>query len=226
MAKNQRTMGRKNMRRAMILAAGRGQRMGRLTEFLPKPLLHVQGRFLIEYAISNLKQAGIEEIIINVSYRAEQIKASLGDGSRYDVKIIYSEEKERLETGGGIFQALPLLGSHPFIVMSSDIITDYALSQLPQELDGLAHLVLVNNPVYHLHGDYELINKRISLGGYPKLTFASIGVYHPDLFANCKPGYFRLTHVLNPAIEKGLVSGEHYQGKWHNVGAPDDLKVV
>lgn len=225
MAKNQRTMGRKNMRRAMILAAGRGQRMGKLTEFLPKPLLYVQGRFLIEYAISNLKQAGIEEIIINVSYRAEQIKASLGDGSRYDVKIIYSEEKERLETGGGIFQALPLLGSHPFIVMSSDIITDYALSQLPQELDGLAHLVLVNNPVYHLQGDYELANKRISLGS-PKLTFANIGVYHPDLFANCKPGHFRLTHVLNPAIEKELVTGEHYQGKWHNVGAPDDLKVV
>src|SRR5437868_3465740 len=113
------------MKRAMILAAGRGERMGELTLNTPKPLLRVDGRYLIEYGIESIKNAGIKEIVINISWHAEKIKAALGDGSQYGVNIIYSEEAERLETGGGIFKALPLLGSEPFLVMSSDIITDY-----------------------------------------------------------------------------------------------------
>ncbi len=123
--------------RAMILAAGRGERMGELTMQTPKPLLRVGEYYLIEYVIVNIKRADIQEIVINISYQGEQIKAFLGDGSRYGVKIFYSEEKERLETGGGIFQALPLLGDKPFIVVSGDVITDFPLSRLPQEPDGI-----------------------------------------------------------------------------------------
>lgn len=213
------------MKRAMILAAGRGQRMGELTTHTPKPLLKVGGRYLIDYAISSLKQAGVSEIIINVSWHGDQIKAALGDGSQYGVKILYSEEQERLETGGGIFQALPLLGSEPFLVISSDIITDYPLQELPQP-QGLAHLIMVNNPGYHSHGDYGLKDGFIEMDTSHKLTYASVGVYRPELFAHCSAGHFRLSTVLNPAIADGKVTGELYQGKWHNVGTPDDLANV
>jgi len=213
------------MKRAMILAAGRGERMGELTAQTPKPLLRAGGRYLIDYAIQNLKQAGIKEIVINISYRAEQIKSALGDGSHYGVNIFYSEEAERLETGGGIFQALPLLGDEPFLVVSGDIITDFPLQQLPQHLDGLAHLVMVPNPAWHPHGDFGLHEGRLVLPADAKFTFGNIGVYHPALFANCQPGHFRLASLLNPAIEAGQVTGELYQGKWHNVGTPADLFV-
>jgi N-acetyl-alpha-D-muramate 1-phosphate uridylyltransferase len=214
------------MKKAMILAAGRGQRMGELTTNLPKPLLRVGGRYLIEYAISNIKHAGIHEIVINVSWQGDQIKTALGDGSQYGVKIIYSEEAERLETGGGIFQALSLLGDQPFLVVSSDIITDYPLRELPQHPESLAHLVMVGNPDYHSEGDYGLKDGRVELDARQKLTYGNVGVYRAELFANCLPGHFRLSSVLNPAIAAGKVTGEHYQGKWHNVGTPADLEEV
>lgn len=214
------------MKRAMILAAGRGERMGELTVHTPKPLLRAAGRYLIEYAILNLKQAGIQEIVINVSYHAEQIKSALGDGSQYGVNIFYSEEAERLETGGGIFQALSLLGDEPFLVVSGDVITDYPLQQLSSNPQGLAHLVMVPNPDYHPQGDYGLQDGHLVLQAKAKLTFGNIGVYQPALFANCKPGHFRLASLLNPAIEAGLVTGELYQGAWHNVGTPADLGLI
>lgn len=212
------------MKKAMILAAGRGQRMGELTTNLPKPLLRVAGHYLIDYAIFSIKQAGIQEIIINVSWHGEQIKTALGDGSQYGVKILYSEEVERLETGGGIFQALSLLGTEPFLVVSSDVITDYPLGELSQRPEGLAHLVMVSNPDYHSQGDYGLRDGRLELDASQKLTYGNVGVYRPELFASCLAGHFRLSSVLNPAIAAGKVSGEHYQGKWHNVGTPVDLE--
>lgn len=209
--------------RAMILAAGRGERMGELTKNTPKPLLRAKGKYLIEYSIDSLKQAGIREIVINISYRADQIKAALGNGEKYGVKIFYSEEEERLETGGGICKALPLLGHQPFIVMSSDIITDYPLNQFPENPHSLAHLMMVTNPHFHPNGDFGLTGGRIDLAAKPTLTFASVGVYKPDLFNGCEPGFFRLTKLLLPAIENGCVTGEHYEGKWHNIGTPHDL---
>lgn len=212
--------------RAMILAAGRGERMQKLTEFLPKPLLHVAGRYLIEYAINNLKRAGITDLVINVSYRGEQIKSAIGDGERYGVKITYSEEKERLETGGGIFKALPLLGDEPFFVVSSDIITDFPLQTLKTELKGLAHLVMVANPAYHPKGDFGLTGNRVDLQAVPTLTFANMGLYHPSLFSGCEPGHFRLNKLLTPAIMMGNVTGEIYQGVWYNVGTPEDLEEI
>lgn len=211
------------MKRAMILAAGRGERMGELTASTPKPLLRVDGRYLIEYAIESIRNAGIKDVVINVSWHSDQIKSAIRDGSEYGVNIKYSEEAERLETGGGILQALPLLGDQPFLVMSSDIITDYPLHELPQHLAGLAHIVMVSNPHYHPNGDYGLKDGNIALNANEKFTHANIGVYSPNLFANCTPGHFRLTHVLNPAIEAGKVTGEHYQGLWRNIGTPKDM---
>lgn len=212
--------------RAMILAAGRGERMGDMTAMTPKPLLRVAGHYLIDYAIANVKKAGIREVVINVAYQAEQIKAALGDGSRYGIHIAYSEEKERLETGGGILQALPLLGTEPFVVLSSDIITDYPLTRLPRQPLELAHLVLVDNPVYHPRGDFGLHEHYLDLVSKPTLTFGNIGVYRPALFADCVPGHFRLGNLLFPAVEKRQITGERYQGMWFNVGTPADLDAV
>ncbi len=210
----------------MILAAGRGSRMGALTEQTPKPLLRIHQHYLIEYSIDRLRQAGIKDIVINVSYHADQIKSALGNGQAWGVNIIYSEEPSRLETGGGILQALPLLGEAPFVVVSCDIVSDYPIQQLPQAPQGLAHLVMVNNPIYHPNGDFGLIENRLDLEAKPTLTMGNISVIRPELFADAKPGYFRLATLLIPAIRKGLLTGEYYQGKWHNIGAPEDLANV
>lgn len=212
--------------RAMILAAGRGERMGVLTENTPKPLLRVAGQYLIEYTLQRLASAGIKEVVINVSYHAEQIKAALSDGKRYGVTIIYSEEAERLETGGGILKALPLLGADPFIVISSDIITDYPLANLPENLEGLAHLILVDNPSFHPHGDFGLNGAWLDMLAAPARTFANIGIYSPALFKGCQPGCFPLNQLLFPAIRKKQITGEYYQGMWYNVGTPEELAIV
>lgn len=211
------------MKKAMILAAGRGERMGHLTAHTPKPLLQAGGKMLIEYAISSIRQAGIHEIVINVCYQGRRIQEVLGNGSRYGVNIIYSEESERLETGGGIFQALPHLGSDPFLVVSSDVVTDFPLSSLPSQPEDLAHLVMVENPSYHPEGDFGLSGGKIDIQAVPSLTFANIGVYRPELFSGCSAGHFRLSTILKPAILAGKVTGELYHGNWHNIGTPDDL---
>lgn len=212
--------------RAMILAAGRGERMRELTLNTPKPLLQVRGRYLIEYAISRLVDAGVSDIVINISYLGSQIKEALGDGRRYGVVLHYSDEQERLETGGGIFQALPLLGNQPFIVLSGDVVTDFPLEVLPRQLSGLAHLVMVDNPDYHPNGDFGLVDGNISLTAKPTLTFGNVSLLHPDLFKGCQPGVFKLSSLLMPAILKQQVTGEYYQGEWYNIGTPEDLDAV
>lgn len=212
--------------RAMILAAGRGERMRELTLNTPKPLLTVRGRYLIEYAILRLVDAGVSDIVINISYLGSQIKEALGNGSHYGVALHYSEEQERLETGGGIFQALPLLGDEPFIVLSGDVMTDFPLQKLPKQLLGLAHLVMVDNPSYHPKGDFGLVEGNISLTAKPTLTFGNVSLLHPDLFKGCQPGVFKLSSLLMPAILKQQVTGEYYQGEWYNIGTPEDLHSV
>lgn len=211
--------------RAMILSAGRGERMGELTRDVPKPLLRVGDRYLIEHSLDALVKVGIKEVVINICYRGEQIKQALGNGERYGINLYYSSETEALETGGGIFQALPLLGPEPFIVTSCDIVTDYALQNLPQHPTGLAHLVLVDNPVFHPQGDFCLFEQRVYYGKGQTLTFGNIGVYRPELFADCKPGRFRLGELLKKAILNQQVTGEHFQGRWHNVGTPEELRL-
>lgn len=210
--------------RAMILAAGRGERMRELTVTTPKPLLKAHGRYLIEYSILHLQQAGIKEIVINVAYHADQIQAALGDGRRYGVALEYSVEPERLETGGGIFQALPLLGAKPFLVMSSDVVSNYPIEKLPKQMDALAHLVLVDNPAFHPKGDFGLQEGYVAMNAKPSFTFGNIGIYHPDLFAGCSPGHFPLNRLLFPAIERKQITGEYFKGQWFNIGTPEQLQ--
>lgn len=212
--------------RAMILAAGRGERMKHLTNDLPKALLRVHNRYLIEYSIDALVKAGIEEIIINVCYQADLIKSALGNGTKYGVSIIYSDEVEALETGGGIFQALPLLGPNPFIVLSCDVLSAYDLKKLPKNPDKLAHLVLVKNPDFHPNGDFCLEENQIYLGNDQTFTFSNIGIYRPELFANYSPGKFRLGEVLKQAIIKNQISGEYFEGFWQNIGTPEQLENI
>lgn len=212
--------------RGMILAAGRGARMGTLTAEVPKPLLRVANRYLIEYSLAALIKAGIKEVVINVSYLGEKIKYALGDGARYGITIRYSEEPEALETGGGIYQALPLLGSDPFVVLSADIITDYSLRNLPSQPEGLAHLVLIDNPSYHPQGDFCLTAGKIHASAGEKLTFSNVGIYRPELFAECQPGKFRLGALLKQVAQQNKITGEHYKGVWHNCGTPEELGQI
>ncbi len=211
--------------KAMILAAGRGKRMQPLSDSIPKPLLPVAGKPLLAHHLMALAKQGIREVVINLSYLADKVQAVIGDGSDYKITIHYSLEPTALETGGGIYQALPLLGKEPFLVISADIWTDFPFEKLPQDLNGnLAHLVVVDNPSYHPEGDFALLENKLLNEGQPKLTFANIGIYHPDLFKNCQAEPFPLVKLLRPAIAAGKISAEHYQGDWANVGTPEDWK--
>jgi MurNAc alpha-1-phosphate uridylyltransferase len=210
--------------KAMILAAGRGERMRPLTDHTPKPLLVAGGRTLIEYLIAGLAAAGFRELVINHAHLGEQLERFLGDGTDFDVRIEWSREPDgALETGGGIFQALPRLGDAPFLVVNSDIWTDYPWARLAREIRGLAHLVLIDNPPHHPHGDFVLDGARVRADDGERLTFSGIGVYHPALFRNCRPGKFPLAPLLRAAMARGLVSGEHYRGAWFDIGTPERL---
>ena len=213
--------------KAMILAAGRGERMRPLTDSTPKPLLRIGGQTLIEHHVYALSQAGITGLVINHAWLGEQIVKALGDGSAYGVEIVYSPEAgAALETGGGIFNALPLLGSGPFVVVNADIWTGFPFAGLPPEPDGLAHLVMVDNPEHHKQGDFSLSADRLSQNGPAMLTFSGIGVYRPELFAECTAGAFPLGPVLRRAMDAGQVSGEYFTGSWFDIGTPERLDEV
>ncbi|BCX82811.1 N-acetyl-alpha-D-muramate 1-phosphate uridylyltransferase [Methylomarinovum caldicuralii] len=211
--------------KAMILAAGRGERLRPLTDRLPKPLVEVAGKPLIVHLIEALARAGFRDLVVNLGYRGAQIREALGDGSAFGVDIAYSPEPEAaLETGGGIFQALPQL-SDPFLVVNGDLGTDYPfarLSALPAG-DALAHLVLVPNPPHHPAGDFALEAGRVLPEGMRRYTFSGIGVYRQALFAGCRPGRFPLAPLLRRAAAAGRVSGEVYQGAWSDIGTPGRL---
>lgn len=210
--------------RAMILAAGRGERMRPLTDHTPKPLLAVGGRPLIEHHLRRFAAAGFTDVVINLAHLGDKIRQVLGDGARFGVSIHYSQEPEgALETGGGIFNALPLLDGQAFLVVNGDVWTDYPLQRLPEQPEGLAHLVLVDNPLHHPKGDFSLVDGRVSQQGEHLLTFSGIGVYRPELFADCVPGAFPLGPLLRRAIDAGRVTGEHYRGRWIDVGTPERL---
>jgi N-acetyl-alpha-D-muramate 1-phosphate uridylyltransferase len=212
--------------KAMILAAGRGERMRPLTDHTPKPLLRAGGKPLIVHHIERLAAAGLRDIVINHAHLGERIEAALGDGSDLGVRIRYSPEGKALETGGGIFRALPLLGLDPFLVVNGDVWTDINFSALTIAPGDLAHLVLVDNPPHHIKGDFALRNGRVLADGQdgtPHLTFTGVGVYHPDLFAACVPGAFPLAPLLRSAMARGLVSGIHHRGTWVDIGTPQRL---
>lgn len=211
--------------KAMILAAGKGERMRPLTLTTPKPLVRAGGVPLIEYHLRALAAAGFDEIVINHAWLGQQIEDYLGDGSRYGVSIQYSAEGEPLETGGGIFRALPLLGDEAFVVVNGDIWTDYDFSVLHQPILGLAHLVLADNPAHHPSGDFQLIDGQVRDGqpGSSNLTYSGIAVLHPQLFDGCSAGAFKLAPLLRTAMDDGQVSGERLNGQWVDVGTHERL---
>ena len=210
----------------MILAAGRGERMRPLTLDRPKPLLEVGGLPLIVHHLHALAMAGFRDVVVNLSWLGSQIKAALGDGSRYNVRLAYSDEgPEPLETGGGIFRALPLLGPAPFLVLNGDVWTDYPYAKLRESLRpaDLAHLVLVGNPDHNPTGDFVLRDGRIVEEPGERLTFSGVGVYRLGLFDGCQDRIFKLAPLLRAASRAGRVSGEVHDGDWLDIGTPQRL---
>lgn len=210
----------------MILAAGRGERMRPLTDRTPKPLLRVGGHPLIEHHLRRLASAGYRDVVVNLAWLGGQIREALDNGSRFGLRIRYSEEPPgALETAGGIRHALPLLGDGPFLVVNGDIWCDHPLS--PHDPgEALAHLVLVDNPDQHPQGDFALRDGRVDDTGEARLTFSGIGYYRPELFAGLADGPQPLAPLLRRAMAQGLVSGEHHRGKWFDVGTPQRLSAL
>ncbi len=220
--------------RAFVLAAGEGQRMRPITLTTPKPLLEIAGRSLIHRHIERLRSAGITELVINARWLAEKLIDRLGDGRDLGVEIRWSVEEEKLETGGGIFKALDLLGSEPFLLINGDIWSDYPLKQLlGHDLgDNLGHLVLVDNPPHNRSGDFVLdagkVGIKESSAADPALTFSGISLMHPDLVGQYDHACvsFPLLGPLQSAISQGRLTGEHYRGRWEDVGTPDRLAAL
>jgi MurNAc alpha-1-phosphate uridylyltransferase len=210
----------------MILAAGRGERMRPLTLARPKPLLEAGGAPLIVHHLRALVAAGFNDVIVNLSWLGGQIQAALGDGASHGLRIHYSDEgPEPLETGGGIFRALPLLGAGPFLVLNGDTWSDIGYGDLRERLApaDLAHLVLVPNPVHNPGGDFVLERGRIVETPGERLTFSGVGVYRAELFAGCRDGVLKLAPLLRAAAREGRVSGGIHDGAWLDIGTPERL---
>ncbi len=213
--------------KAMILAAGLGLRMRPLTLTTPKPLVKVRGQALIDYHLSAFKKANISEVVINVHHLGQQIIDHVEQQWGAEFNLHFFKEQEILGTGGGIFQALSVFDNDPFLVVSADIFTDYDYEKLPQHLHGLAHLVMIDNPEFHPKGDFYLDqNGLLSLQTGKSLTYANIGVFHPDLFKSSLGSKFEMRDVLLPAIRDEKISAEHYQGFWENIGTIAQLDAL
>jgi len=211
--------------RAMVLAAGRGERLRPITDTLPKPLVAVAGKPLIVYHLEALARAGVRDVVINLSWLGEKIRAALGDGARHGVRITYSEEGPvPLETGGGIHRALPLLGPRPFLVVNADVWTDADFSRFLTLDEGAdARLLLAPNPPHHSRGDFGLEGGFVVERDSDRCTYTGIGMYRPELFAGCEPGKFPLLPLLRRAIAARRLHGELYRGEWLDIGSPDRL---
>ena len=226
--------------KALIFAAGKGERLRPLTLRTPKPLLDIgAGRRLIEHHLERLAAAGVRDVVINTSWLAEQFPATLGDGSRWGMRIVYSfEGAEALETGGGMHNALPLLGDAPFLLVNGDVFTDIDFTRLPRDPAGLAHLVLVDNPAHHRRGDFALRADGTLDGDATtaRLTYAGIGVFRPALLdrwrdtvpdtATGSVPRFPLAPLLRAAMRRGAVAGTHHRGLWVDVGTSERLQEI
>lgn len=228
-----------SLHRALVFAAGRGERMRPLTDHTPKPLLEAGGKRLIEWHLERLAAAGVNEVVINTAHLAAQFPRALGDGARWNLRLHYSHEGEQaLETGGGMLHALAHFADEPFLVVNGDVWCDIDFARLPAQPAGTAHLVLVDNPPQHVHGDFALAaDGRVTAEGTAKLTYSGIGIYRPALLADWQrdlagqghawdgqtPPRFGLAPLLRAAMLRGEVSGEHHRGRWTDVGTPQRL---
>jgi MurNAc alpha-1-phosphate uridylyltransferase len=226
--------------KALLFAAGRGERMRPLTDATPKPLLDVGGKPLIAWHLERLAALGVSDVVINTSWLAEQFPPALGDGARWNLRIVYSYEgAEPLETGGGMLAALPLLGEEPFLLVNGDVWSDYDLARLPRTPSALAHLVMVDTAAHVPQGDFALdATGRLHAEGDARLTYAGIGVFRPELLddwrrvigaapgADARPPRFRLAPLLRAAMARGQVTGEHHHGAWTDVGTPERLAAL
>ena len=213
--------------RAMILAAGRGERLRPLTDTTPKPLLEVGGKLLIEHHLENLAKAGFREVVINLSHLGDKIRDTLGNGSAWELNIRYSPEPPgALGTGGGIKQALPLLGDAPFAIINGDVFTTYPLARLRAIKCDHSHLVLVPNPPHHPKGDFGLQGGYVNEDNEPRYTFSGISVYHPRFFATAPTGSFSVVPMLQAAMAAQQVTGQLYKGVWHDIGTLERLEAL
>lgn len=223
--------------KALIFAAGLGERMRPLTDSTPKPLLSVGGKRLIEWHLEKLAAIGVDDVVVNTSWLADQFPQALGDGGRWGLRIHYAYEGNTpLETGGGMLHALPLLGSETFLLVNGDVWTDFDFAQLPREPDGLAHLVMVDRPQQATQGDFALDEDgHVRSDGNQRLTYAGLGVYRPQLLddwrqhsndagASDSPARFRLAPILRAHMPSGDIRGEHHRGRWTDVGTPERLQ--
>ena len=212
---------------AMILAAGRGERLRPLTDHLPKPLIKIGDRCLIEHHLAALAQAGVTQAVINLAHLGDMIESHIGDGKRYGLSVAYSHEPEgALETGGGIRQALRLITADPFVVLNGDIWTDLQLDSLPDGIDGQGHLLLVDNPDHNPAGDFHLFGQKVlnkPVGNSTSLTYSGIGIYRHSLFNDSPRGRFSLADLLRQAADGNQLSGQYFPGKWIDVGTVDRL---
>ena len=213
--------------KAMILAAGRGERLRPLTDRTPKSLVEVRGQSLLERHLMNIRRAGIEDVVINLGWLGAQIAERIGTGTAYGLNVAYSDESDEiLETGGGIHNALQQLGDEPFLVVNADILTDMPVPQVNLAADDMGHLVMVNSPEYRAGGDFDLDEGRIRNGASQSLTFSGVAVYRPEFFDGCEAGRFSIVPMLREAADAGLLQGSLYEGLWADVGTPDRLDAA
>ena len=211
----------------MILAAGRGERLRPLTDVVPKALIEVRGRSLLEHHLDRLRDAGINDVVINLGWLGEKIVARVGSGSRYGLNVVYSPEGDNiLETGGGIFRALPMLGEDSFLVANADTYTDMSVPEIELPAELLGHLVLVPTPDYREAGDFDLQDGLVRNGELRSLTFSGLAIYRPEFFAGCKDGRFPLAPMLRDAADAGQLGGSLFEGLWADVGTQQRLDAV
>ena len=211
----------------MILAAGRGERLRPITDEIPKALVDVGGKSLLERHLERLRAAGISTVVINLGWHGERIVERIGSGAQYGLDIVYSDERDHvLETGGGIHKALPLLGNQPFVVINADIYTDMPVPNLRLSGNRLGHLVLVPTPAYSQHGDFDLVDGLVQRSERPPFTYAGFAIYRPELFANCEAGRFSVVPLMYRAADAGRLSGSVYRGTWADIGTPERLAAL
>ncbi|MDH5241822.1 MAG: nucleotidyltransferase family protein [Gammaproteobacteria bacterium] len=212
---------------AMILAAGRGERLKPLTDSIPKALVEVHGQSLLERHLEKMRDAGIKDVVINLGWLGEKIVERVGTGSAYGLNVSYSDETGNvLETGGGIYKALPLLGDETFLVVNADILTDMPIPNMVLQDDALAHLVLVPKPDYRDHGDFDLRDGRVCNSAAPELTYSGFTMYRPEFFATCKPGRFSVAPMFRKAADAGQLQGSLYEGRWADIGTAERLAAL